>query len=130
MLLLGHAIYQLIILLTLVFAGDEIFDIRSGRRPDLTEDERDDDLTTQHYTIVFNTFVWLQIFNEINARVIDDDLTCDNDGCVLPGETLNRACACGCLPLMAGGATGGFREQAPWPRWHAPFVGSSEIRSL
>jgi Ca2+ transporting ATPase len=83
--ILGHSIYQLVIILLLVFYGEEIFDIRSGRRPDLTEQERDDDLTTQHYTIVFNSFVWMQLFNEVNARVIDDRLSCPPPGCSAPG---------------------------------------------
>eukprot|EP00730_Choanoeca_flexa_P001794 TRINITY_DN10785_c0_g1_i2.p1 TRINITY_DN10785_c0_g1~~TRINITY_DN10785_c0_g1_i2.p1 ORF type:complete len:1367 (+),score=394.58 TRINITY_DN10785_c0_g1_i2:109-4209(+) len=83
--ILGHSIYQLIVLFVLVFEGDDIFDIRSGRRPDLTEQERDDDITTQHYSIVFNTFVWMQIFNELNARVIDGNLACDGPGCSVPG---------------------------------------------
>ena len=83
--ILGHSIYQLVIILMLVFYGEEIFNIRSGRRPDLTEQERDDDLTTQHYTIVFNSFVWMQIFNELNARVIDDRLVCPGPGCSAPG---------------------------------------------
>ena len=69
----------------LVFAGDKIFDIKSGRRPDLTDEERDADITTEHYAIVFNTFVWMQIFNEVNARVINDDLQCAGAGCKTPG---------------------------------------------
>lgn len=30
-----------------------------------------DSLTGVHYTIVFNTFVFLQVFNEINSRKVD-----------------------------------------------------------
>eukprot|EP01070_Trichotokara_eunicae_P011798 Trichotokara_eunicae@DN7922_c0_g1_i1.p1 len=29
---------------------------------------------SRHYTIVFNTFVWMQIFNLINARKIQNEL--------------------------------------------------------
>eukprot|EP00052_Salpingoeca_macrocollata_P027037 m.254621 g.254621 ORF g.254621 m.254621 type:complete len:1271 (-) comp22682_c3_seq6:83-3895(-) len=66
--MVGHSLYQLPILLILVFAGDKIFDIESGRQLDHNADP------TRHYTIVFNTFVLMQIFNEINARKIHNQL--------------------------------------------------------
>eukprot|EP00054_Salpingoeca_dolichothecata_P015910 m.92418 g.92418 ORF g.92418 m.92418 type:complete len:1299 (-) comp21718_c0_seq1:367-4263(-) len=66
--ILGHSIYQVVVVLFLVWYADEMFDIKNGRGRD------HNDPPTQHYTIVFNTFVWLQIFNEINARKIHDEL--------------------------------------------------------
>ncbi|CAJ0579540.1 unnamed protein product, partial [Mesorhabditis spiculigera] len=62
--ILGHAVYQLTVLFTLIFAGDYIFEIKSGRRAELHSEP------TQHFTIVFNTFVMMTLFNEINARKI------------------------------------------------------------
>lgn len=62
--ILGHAVYQLLIVFLLVFAGDRLFDIDSGRKAPLNSPP------SQHYTIVFNTFVLMQLFNEINARKI------------------------------------------------------------
>nr|ACC91880.2 plasma membrane Ca++ transporting ATPase 4 variant x/b [Mus musculus] len=62
--ILGHAVYQLLIVFLLVFAGDTLFDIDSGRKAPLNSPP------SQHYTIVFNTFVLMQLFNEINARKI------------------------------------------------------------
>ncbi|KAA0724406.1 Plasma membrane calcium-transporting ATPase 1 [Triplophysa tibetana] len=62
--ILGHAVYQLTIIFTLLFAGEHIFDIDSGRYAPLHAP------ASEHYTIVFNTFVMMQIFNEINARKI------------------------------------------------------------
>eukprot|EP01135_Chromosphaera_perkinsii_P004664 Nk52_evm13s293 gene=Nk52_evmTU13s293 len=58
----GQSIYQLIVCLVLFFLGDRFFDL------DL-DDSTDKDILT---TIVFNTFVFCQIFNEFNARSIDD----------------------------------------------------------
>uniref|UniRef100_A0A914PCM6 Calcium-transporting ATPase n=1 Tax=Panagrolaimus davidi TaxID=227884 RepID=A0A914PCM6_9BILA len=55
--IVGHAIYQLIVLIVLVFAGVKTFDIQS-------------DPASQHFTIVFNTFVMMTLFNELNARKI------------------------------------------------------------
>lgn len=68
--IVGQSIFQLIILLVLVFVGDDIFSIPSGRKEDNDRNVRE---TTQHYTIVFNVFVFLQLFNELNARKIHDE---------------------------------------------------------
>ncbi|XP_068516498.1 plasma membrane calcium-transporting ATPase 4 isoform X8 [Anas acuta] len=62
--ILGHAVYQLTIIFTLLFVGEKLFDIDSGRNAPLHSPP------TEHYTIVFNTFVMMQLFNEINARKI------------------------------------------------------------
>lgn len=62
--ILGHAVYQLTIIFTLLFAGEQIFDIDSGRNAPLHAPP------SEHYTVVFNTFVLMQLFNEINARKI------------------------------------------------------------
>ncbi|KAJ8360370.1 hypothetical protein SKAU_G00168950 [Synaphobranchus kaupii] len=62
--ILGHAVYQLTIIFTLLFAGEKFFDIDSGRNTPLHSPP------SEHYTIVFNVFVMMQLFNEINARKI------------------------------------------------------------
>ncbi|XP_075886316.1 plasma membrane calcium-transporting ATPase 1 isoform X1 [Nelusetta ayraudi] len=62
--ILGQGVYQLIIIFTLLFAGEKLFDIDSGRDAPLHAPP------SEHYTIVFNTFVLMQLFNEINARKI------------------------------------------------------------
>ncbi|XP_071402431.1 plasma membrane calcium-transporting ATPase 1-like [Centroberyx affinis] len=62
--ILGHAVYQLVIIFTLLFAGENFFDIDSGRNAPLHSPP------SEHYTIVFNVFVMMQLFNEINARKI------------------------------------------------------------
>jgi Ca2+ transporting ATPase len=45
-------------------AGDLIFDIDSGRDVSMGT------VPTQHFTMIFNTFVMMTLFNEINARKI------------------------------------------------------------
>src|SRR6202035_659473 len=55
----GQAILQLVITFVLNFAGHKIF---TGW----------DDASMK--TVVFNAFVWLQIFNEINCRRLDNKL--------------------------------------------------------
>jgi Ca2+-transporting ATPase len=61
--IIGQAIYQLAITLTLYFAGDRILaGVINGSNPQLQLD-----------TIIFNTFVWMQIFNEFNNRRLDNN---------------------------------------------------------
>ena len=55
----GQAIYQLAVTFTLYFAGEKILGYGPERR-------------TQLNTIVFNSFVWMQIFNEFNNRRLDN----------------------------------------------------------
>ncbi|XP_010617537.1 plasma membrane calcium-transporting ATPase 2 isoform X5 [Fukomys damarensis] len=62
--ILGHAVYQLTLIFTLLFVGEKMFQIDSGRNTPLHSPP------SEHYTIIFNTFVMMQLFNEINARKI------------------------------------------------------------
>uniref|UniRef100_A0A5F8G7T6 Calcium-transporting ATPase n=1 Tax=Monodelphis domestica TaxID=13616 RepID=A0A5F8G7T6_MONDO len=62
--ILGHAVYQLTLIFTLLFVGEKMFMIDSGRNAPLHSPP------SEHYTIIFNTFVMMQLFNEINARKI------------------------------------------------------------
>ncbi|XP_033959845.1 plasma membrane calcium-transporting ATPase 1-like [Pseudochaenichthys georgianus] len=62
--IVGHAIYQLAVIFTLIYHGEILLNIASGRNAPLHAPP------SVHYTIVFNTFVLMQIFNEINARKI------------------------------------------------------------
>eukprot|EP00062_Callorhinchus_milii_P022585 gi/632980543/ref/XP_007907092.1/ PREDICTED: plasma membrane calcium-transporting ATPase 2-like [Callorhinchus milii] len=62
--ILGHGVYQLITIFTLLFVGESLFHIDSGRNAPLHSPP------SEHYTIIFNTFVLMQLFNEINARKI------------------------------------------------------------
>ncbi|EGD97840.1 cation-transporting ATPase [Trichophyton tonsurans CBS 112818] len=63
--IIGQAIYQLVVTLVLYFAGAKIFGY------DL-ENDPSGLLAGQMDTIVFNTFVWMQIFNEFNNRRLDN----------------------------------------------------------
>ncbi|KAH0844206.1 Calcium-transporting ATPase 2 [Fonsecaea pedrosoi] len=57
--IIGQAIYQLIVTFTLYFAGMSILSYGPERRKELD-------------TIVFNAFVWMQVFNELNNRRLDN----------------------------------------------------------
>ncbi|KAF2188206.1 calcium-translocating P-type ATPase [Zopfia rhizophila CBS 207.26] len=58
--IIGQSIYQLVVTFILYFAGESILSYE-------TKDERD-----RMPTLVFNTFVWMQIFNQINNRRLDN----------------------------------------------------------
>ena len=60
--ILGHGVYQVAIVMFLIFYGETFFGIEAGRN--LPHDAP----PSIHYTIVFNTFVLMQLFNEINSR--------------------------------------------------------------
>ncbi|RHZ74471.1 hypothetical protein CDV55_108505 [Aspergillus turcosus] len=62
--ILGQAIYQLAVTFMLFFAGDRLLGSRLGT----------DNRQLKLDTIVFNTFVWMQIFNEFNNRRLDNKL--------------------------------------------------------
>ncbi|KUF90994.1 Pectinesterase [Phytophthora nicotianae] len=91
--ILGQSAYQLILLLVIVFTGEKWFDIPSGRITDLPEEIEDD--PTQHMTIVFNTFVWAQLFNELNCRKIHDEIN------IFSGITKNRVFLYVCVLQVA-----------------------------
>lgn len=58
----GQAVYQLVVTFVLYFAGYEI----------LGYNRSNPDQVAQLATMVFNTFVWMQIFNEFNNRRLDN----------------------------------------------------------
>ncbi|CAD8137228.1 unnamed protein product [Paramecium octaurelia] len=61
-----QAAFQLFVLLIILFKGDSMFGIESSRGHRL--DEEYNPVFQEHYTIFFHIFVFLQVFNEINAR--------------------------------------------------------------
>eukprot|EP00731_Ephydatia_muelleri_P021912 Em0014g503a len=62
--LIGHISYQLIVLFVLVYGGAKLFDIDDGADAGASE------AISEHFTLIFNVFVFMQVFNEINARKI------------------------------------------------------------
>ncbi len=67
--ILVQATYQLILLVVLLNKGPQWFDCEDG--------------STHHFTILFNAFVFCQVFNEFNAREIGDVFA--------PGRALNNS---------------------------------------
>ncbi|RHY15750.1 hypothetical protein DYB35_005576 [Aphanomyces astaci] len=70
--LVGQAVFQLVVLVVLLFVGEKIFDVDSGRLADKAPENKSD--SSVHYTIIFNTFVFMQLFNELNCRKIHDEI--------------------------------------------------------
>ncbi|ESO99441.1 hypothetical protein LOTGIDRAFT_186814 [Lottia gigantea] len=63
--IIGGSIYQLIVIFVILFAGPDLFQIDDGK-----ENTSVHAPSTQHFTIIFNTFVMMTLFNEVNARKI------------------------------------------------------------
>ena len=64
--IIGQAIYQLVVTFVLYFAGATILGYNVDANGGVLQAELD--------TMVFNTFVWMQIFNEFNNRRLDNKL--------------------------------------------------------
>lgn len=64
---LGQATFQIIVLSVFLFAGEYFMNI-----PTRTAGEHWTPESGLHYTMIFNTFVFMQIFNEINSRKIGE----------------------------------------------------------
>src|ERR1700749_4902976 len=65
--ILGHAVYQLIVVFVLLYYGEKIFNIDNGRTGGLGS------APTEHLTIIFNTFVIMTLFNMLNSRKIHNE---------------------------------------------------------
>jgi len=63
--IITQAIFQIIVLMFIIFQGDFFFMVNSDR--ELTHYEWPEDKGF-HFTIFFNIFVFMQVFNSINAR--------------------------------------------------------------
>jgi Ca2+-transporting ATPase len=62
----GHSAYQLTVLLVTMFAADNFLNIDKSAK---TENHQ----SKTHLTLIFNVFVVMQIFNEVNARRVQNE---------------------------------------------------------
>lgn len=60
--IIGQSIYQFTVILVLNFAGKSILGMNGTSEYELARDD------TELSAIVFNTFVWCQLFNQVNSR--------------------------------------------------------------
>jgi len=65
--MLGQSFYQLCVVMILLFNPDRL-NVRAGH--EVLEEESGEDDNSEHYTIIFNAFVWMQLFNEVNCRKV------------------------------------------------------------
>lgn len=69
--MLGQATYQIVVVMGLLFGGPSLFGITPGN-----VEEEETGSNSVHYTIIFNSFVWMQLFNEINSRKLKGECEC------------------------------------------------------
>ncbi|KAL8701555.1 MAG: hypothetical protein Q9224_000443 [Gallowayella concinna] len=67
--IIGQSIFQLAVTLILYFAGPSFIPFHHTSGADIKVERKD-----QLQTLVFNTFVWMQIFNQYNNRRLDNKL--------------------------------------------------------
>ena len=74
--IIGQAVYQLVITFVLYFRGFSLLGYQGqlADLPDSLRASRSETLHKELNTMVFNTFVWMQIFNEFNNRRLDNKL--------------------------------------------------------
>ncbi len=65
--MLGQAFFQILVTFLLLFQGPGWFEINAGHL------EEKKGINSVHYTIIFNTFVWMQLFNEVNSRNLNGE---------------------------------------------------------
>lgn len=70
--MLGQASYQVIVVMVLLFDSPKWFGYVEGHCEEKKDCPNLGDPKTNsvHYTLIFNTFVWMQLFNEINCRML------------------------------------------------------------
>ncbi|XP_071960702.1 plasma membrane calcium-transporting ATPase 3-like isoform X2 [Antedon mediterranea] len=61
---ISHFIYQLAVILVFIYKGADFFDIDDG------QERSPSTFPTQHMTMVFNVFILMQIFNQLNERKV------------------------------------------------------------
>ncbi|KAJ2015079.1 plasma membrane calcium [Coemansia sp. S680] len=65
--IIGQSVFQVVVCFLTLYAADDIFHLH-------TVQSTEDMLVLR--TLVFNTFAWMQIFNEFNCRVLHNELNC------------------------------------------------------
>eukprot|EP00541_Cyclophora_tenuis_P004123 CAMPEP_0116554862 /NCGR_PEP_ID=MMETSP0397-20121206/7820_1 /TAXON_ID=216820 /ORGANISM="Cyclophora tenuis, Strain ECT3854" /LENGTH=268 /DNA_ID=CAMNT_0004080055 /DNA_START=54 /DNA_END=860 /DNA_ORIENTATION=+ len=84
--MIGQAIYQIVVVMVLLFEGPTLLDITAGHRVDGA---------SVHYTLIFNSFVWMQLFNEVNCRNLHGE-------CNVFAGIQNNPLFCGILVVTSG----------------------------
>jgi magnesium-transporting ATPase (P-type) len=69
--IMGQALFQGLFLVVMLFAGKQIFSLEYEDNVPFYYEINGENIPTEktrHYTLIFNTFVFMQVFNEINSR--------------------------------------------------------------
>ena len=68
--IISQSVFQIIVLTLIIFYGDYLFGVPSDRE---LEHFMWNNINGYHFTIFFNIFVFMQVFNSINARKLQKD---------------------------------------------------------
>jgi Ca2+ transporting ATPase len=74
--MISQALFQVIVVLVLMFEGQKLAqeELTEAGVKDGIEYYEKTNTYSQHYTIIFNTYVLMQLFNEINARKLNGEM--------------------------------------------------------
>jgi len=72
--ILGHSVYQLAVLLITMFVGESILNLSNDDKRQDAYKSHNDEQNKVLLTVIFNSFVCMQIFNEINARKVNNEI--------------------------------------------------------
>ncbi len=106
--ILGQAVFQLAIMFGITYGGFNIPWTTGYLLP----------RSRQLYTIVFNSFVWCQLFNEFNASTVDDELNVFHHLYSNPAHLFLWTLSCGLQAIIVEFGGDAFKTSPlSWDQW-------------
>ena len=66
--IIGITLYMVGIMMVIMYGGKSVFEVHYEASTQTIEDDAEGKAKREHFTLIWNTFIWLQFFNLINCR--------------------------------------------------------------
>jgi Ca2+-transporting ATPase len=66
--IIGITLFQIGIMMVIMYGGKSVFEVDYEASTQTIEDDEEGKMKRTHFTLIWNTFIWLQFFNLINCR--------------------------------------------------------------
>ena len=66
--IIGITLFQIGIMMVIMYGGKSVFEVDYQASTQTIEDDAEGKMKRTHFTLIWNTFIWLQFFNLINCR--------------------------------------------------------------
>lgn len=66
--IIGITLFQVGIMMVIMYGGKSVFEVDYSASTQTIEDDAEGKMKRTHFTLIWNTFIWLQFFNLINCR--------------------------------------------------------------